>query len=230
MPESFLSVVIPVFNEKETILKVINKVLNLDFVKEVIVIEDGSTDGTRELLKEIKSDERVKIIFHDKNLGKGASLKDGFKEAKGRIIATQDADLEYDPDELKELTIPILEGLAEVVYGSRFLRRKPFKGYLLHRLANKFLTFITNLLYHSNLTDMETGYKVFKRNVIKEISIRSKDFSVEPELTAKILKRSFKIYEVPISYYGRIYAEGKKIKWIHGFSAIWTLLKYKFMD
>lgn len=220
----------PVFNEKETILNIINKVLELNFLKELIVVEDGSTDGTRQVLERSKFDPRVKIVFHAKNLGKGRALQTGFELVEGEIVATQDADLEYDPYELKDLILPILERRTSVVYGSRFSKNKPHKIYFLHYLGNRFLTLFTNLLYGSSLSDMETGYKVFKRGVVKNIKIKSKDFSVEPELTAKILKRKFRIYEVPISYQARNYREGKKIKWIHGFKAIYTLIKFRFID
>lgn len=229
MTEPYLSVVMPVFNEKTTILQIITKVIGLDFVKELVVIEDGSTDGTRQILEQMGSSSKIKLIFHERNLGKGVSLNDGFKVVNGQIIATQDADLEYNPDELKELTTPIITGLTDVVYGSRFYKSKRSGGYFLHMLGNKYLTFLTNLIYRTKLTDMETGYKVFRKEVLKNIVINSNDFSVEPELTAKIIKKGFKIYEVPISYRGRSFSEGKKIKWIHGFSAIWTLIKYRFV-
>lgn len=232
MDENRLSVVMPVYNEAGTVLKIIDKVLKLDIVKELVIIDDGSTDGTRDLLKETKFDGRVKILFHERNLGKGASLRTGFKYVSGDVIAIQDADLEYDPIEFMELIRPIQEGAADVVYGSRLSGGKPQRVYLFwHRVGNDFLTFLTNLLYNSTLTDMETGYKVFKRDVIKNLKIDSNGFSVEPELTAKILKnKNLRVYEIPISYYGRNYAEGKKITWRHGFGAVWTLLKYRFLD
>lgn len=232
MEKCILSVVMPVYNEKDTILKIIDKVLRLGIVKELIVVDDGSTDGTKELIKNAKFDSRVKLYFHDKNLGKGASLRTGFKETRGDVVVTQDADLEYDPNEFLEMIRPIEEGLADVVYGSRLSGGRPQRVYLFwHKAGNDFLTFVTNLLYNSTLTDMETGYKMFKKNIIDGITIRSDGFSVEPELTAKLLKnKNLKVYEMPISYYGRSYAEGKKISWKHGFSALWTILKYRFMD
>lgn len=227
-----LSVVMPVYNEKDTVLKIVNKVLKLDIVKEIIIVDDCSNDGTRELLKNAKLDSRVKLLFHDKNMGKGAALRTGFKNITGDVAVIQDADLEYDPNEFIGMIKPIRDGAADVVYGSRLSGGKPQRVHLFwHRVGNDFLTFLTNLLYNTTLSDMETCYKMFKREVISGISIKSNDFSVEPELTAKILKnKSLRIYEIPISYYGRNYAEGKKINWTHGFGALWALVKYRFMD
>ena len=231
MEKNMLSVVMPVYNEKDTILSITDKVLKLDILKELIIVDDCSLDGTRELLKKFKSDPRIKILFHEKNSGKGAALRTGFKEASGEIIATQDADLEYDPEELKVLTKPICDGLADVVYGSRLSGGKPQRVYMFwHRVGNDLLTFLTNLFYNTTLTDMETGYKVFRRDVIKNINIRSNDFTVEPELTAKVFKRHLRVYEIPISYYGRSYSEGKKIRWFHGLYAIGAIIKYRFID
>jgi len=230
--EKVLSVVMPVYNEKDTVLKIIDKVLKIDFVKELVIVDDCSTDGTRELLKNSKLDNKVRVIYHEKNLGKGAALRTGFKQLSGDMVVIQDADLEYDPKEFIEMIRPIQEGAADVVYGSRLSGGRPQRVYLFwHRVGNDFLTFLTNLLYNTTLTDMETCYKMFRRSVIDNITIRSNDFSVEPELTAKILKnKALKIYEMPIAYFGRNYEEGKKITWRHGFSAIWTLLVYRFMD
>jgi glycosyltransferase involved in cell wall biosynthesis len=222
----------PVYNEKNTVSKIIDKVLKLDIVKEIIVVDDCSTDGTRELLKSTKFDPRVKLLFHDKNTGKGAALRTGFKNISADIAVIQDADLEYDPNELLDMIKPIQAGQADVVYGSRLSGGKPQRVYLFwHRVGNDFLSFLTNFLYNTTLTDMETCYKMFKRSVIDKINIKSNDFSVEPELTAKILKnKSLRVYELPISYYGRSYSEGKKINWTHGFGALWTLIKYRFVD
>ena len=224
-----MSVVIPVYNERDTVVKIVGKVLKLDFVSEVILVDDGSTDGTRELLKESKWDDRVKLLFHERNRGKGAALRTGFARATGEIVAIQDADLEYDPNEFAEMIRPIREGVADVVYGSRLSGGKPQRVHLFwHKVGNGFLTFVTDLLYNTTLTDMETCYKMFRREVLETIRIDSDDFSVEPELTAKICKnKRWRVYEIPISYYGRSYAEGKKISWRHGFSALWTLLKYR---
>lgn len=231
MSEKILSVVMPAYNEKNTILKIIDKVLRLDIVKELIIVDDGSTDGTRDILRGAL-DPRVKVILHEKNSGKGAALRTGFKATTGEIVTVQDADLEYDPNEFLEMAKPIVDGVADVVYGSRLSGGKPQRVYMFwHKAGNDFLTFIMNLLFNSTLSDIETCYKMFRRKVIDDISIRSNDFSVEPELTAKILKnKGLRIYEMPISYYGRNYAEGKKISWKHGFGALWAILKYRFVD
>src|SRR3989338_825168 len=232
MMRGILSIVMPVYNEKDTVLKIIDKVLKIEMVKELIVVDDGSTDGTRQLLKGAKSDDRMKIFFHDKNMGKGAALRTGFQHISGEVVAVQDADLEYDPNEFNELVRPIIDGVADVVYGSRLSGGKPQRVYLFwHKMGNNLLTFLTNLLYNSTLSDMETCYKMFRKDVLRRMEIKSNDFSVEPELTAKVLKnRNLRVYEMPISYYGRSYAEGKKISWRHGFGALWTLLKYRFTD
>jgi len=230
--EKILSVVVPVYNEKATVLMIIEKVLRLDFVKEVIVVDDGSTDGTKELLQTAAFDGRVTTFFHDRNRGKGAALRTGFGHVTGEIVTIQDADLEYDPGEFVEMSRPIIEGVADVVYGSRLSGGRPQRVHLFwHRMGNGFLTFVTGLLYNTTLSDMETCYKMFRKSVLEGIRIKSNDFSVEPELTAKICKnKQWRIYEIPISYYGRSYAEGKKISWRHGFFALWTLLKYRFTD
>jgi glycosyltransferase involved in cell wall biosynthesis len=228
--QKMLSVVIPVYNEKETVLKILDKVLKLDFVAEVILVDDGSTDGTRELLKQAALDRRVKLFFHDRNRGKGAALRTGFGQVTGEIVAIQDADMEYDPNEFIEMIKPIRDGVADVVYGSRLSGGKPQRVHLFwHKVGNGFLTFMTGLLYNTTLSDMETCYKMFRKEVLDTLRIESDDFSVEPEITAKICKnKKWRVYEIPISYYGRSYAEGKKISWRHGFSALWTLLKYRF--
>lgn len=225
-----LSVVIPVYNEKRTIEEILKRVKAVDIEKEIIVVDDGSTDGTREILKNIQED-GISIYYHDKNKGKGAALRTGFRYVTGDIVIIQDADLEYDPNEYPALIEPIKKGFADVVYGSRLSGGRPQRVYMFwHKLGNAFLTLLTNFLYNTTLTDMETGYKVFKSQVIKNLTINSKGFSVEPEITAKIFKRKYRVYEVPISYYGRTYEEGKKISWKHGLSAIWTLLWYRFFD
>ena len=230
--EKVLSVIIPVYNEKKTILAVIERVLRLEFVLEVIVVDDGSTDGTVELLKNAAFDGRVKPVFHSRNMGKGAALRTGFSRVTGEIATIQDADLEYDPDEFREMIKPIADGVADVVYGTRLSGGKPQRVHLFwHKLGNGFLTFITDLLYNTTLTDMETCYKMLRREVLETITIKSNGFSVEPELTAKICKnKKWRVYEIPISYYGRSYAEGKKITWKHGISALLTLLKYRFVN
>ncbi|MDD5774807.1 MAG: glycosyltransferase family 2 protein [Candidatus Omnitrophica bacterium] len=230
MKKPYLSVVMPVFNEKDNIKEIIRRVSQVDIDKEIIIVDDASTDGTRELLKEIKQD-GVRVLFHDKNSGKGRALRTGFKEATAEIVIVQDADLEYDPREYAKLIDPIAQGCADVVYGSRLSGGMPQRVYMFwHKVGNNFLTLLTNILYNTTLSDMETGYKVFKRDVIRKIDIKSNDFTVEAEITAKIFKQRCRVYEIPISYYGRDYSEGKKIRWYHGLSAIVALIKYKFVD
>jgi glycosyltransferase involved in cell wall biosynthesis len=232
METKCLSVVMPVYNEKNTVLKIMDRVLSIPIVGELVVVDDGSKDGTIDVLKNAKLDPRVKLVFHEKNAGKGAALRTGFKHASLGVVTVQDADLEYDPNEFLEMIKPIQEGVADVVYGSRLTGGKPQRVYMFwHKVGNGFLTFVTNFLYNSTLTDMETCYKMFRKSIIDKIAIKSNDFSVEPELTAKILKnKALRVYEMPISYYGRTYAEGKKISWKHGFGALYALLKYRFMD
>jgi len=225
-----ISVIIPVFNEENTIREVIEKVRGVDIEKEIIIVDDGSTDKTREILHNIKGED-IKIIFHDKNLGKGGALKTGFSHAKGDIIIPQDADLELDPVEYHNLIEPILKGYADVVYGSRFAGGRPRGVYrLLNKLGNDFLTSLTNIIYNTTLTDMETCYKVFKREALRGVEIKSGDFTIEPEITAKIFKKKCRVCEVPVAYYARGESEGKKIKWWHAISAVWALIKYKFVD
>ena len=222
-----LSVIIPVYNEKGSILTILEKVKNAPFDKEIIVVDDGSTDGTREILRSL-NEEGVKVFFHSQNGGKGAALSTGLKHATGDIILFQDADLEYDPADYPSLIAPLLDQGAQVVYGVRFVGRP--RGYRMHYLGNRFLTIFTNLLYGSNLGDMEVGYKVFRREVIQGLRLKAQKFDIEPEVTAKLLKRGLKIFQVPISYNGRTYQEGKKIRLRDGFAAVWTLLKYRFVD
>jgi glycosyltransferase involved in cell wall biosynthesis len=230
-----LSILIPVFNEAKWILPVLEMVSGADacgLEKELIVVDDGSTDGTREILASLDSEKySARIFFHEKNQGKGAALRTGQGHASGDIIMIQDADLEYSPKEYPELLRPILEGRADVVYGSRLSGGKITRAFkFTHLLGNKFLSLLTNVLYNSTLTDMETCYKVFKSEVFKKVKIRSNRFEFEPEITAKVLKQGVRIYELPISYYGRDYAEGKKITWRDGFSAIFALIRYRFFD
>src|SRR3989338_333633 len=225
-----ISVVIPVFNEEKTVSEVIRSVQDVDIDKEIIIVDDGSTDKTREILQNLK-EANVKVLFHDKNLGKGGALKTGFSHATGDIVIPQDADFELDPSEYHRLREPIVQGHADVVYGSRFTGGRPRRVYgFWHMIVNNFLTSLTNILYNTTLTDMETCYKVFKKEVLNTIDIKSRDFSFEPEITAKIFKKGYRVYEIPVSYYWRGYAEGKKIRWWHGISAVWTLLKYRFVD
>ncbi len=223
-----LSVIIPVYNEKATIRELLERVRAVDIDKEIIIVDDCSTDGTREILKE-EEDKGEKVFFQQKNMGKGAALRTGLQQASGDYIIVQDADLEYDPRDYQRLLQPLIEGKADVVYGSRFSGEQKDK-LSLHWLGNKLLTSLTNLLYHSNISDMETCYKVWRAEIIKNIPIKSNRFNFEPEVTAKVRKRGIRIYEVPISYLGRRYYQGKKIKWVDGFSAVWALIKYRFVD
>jgi glycosyltransferase involved in cell wall biosynthesis len=230
-----LSILIPVYNEAQTITQVLQAVFEApcySLNKELIVVDDGSTDGTREILANLDSERlNAKVIFHEKNQGKGAALRTAQQHAQGDIILIQDADLEYDPKEYPELLKPILEVRADVVYGSRLSGGKPTRAFkIVHLFANRFLSLLTNILYNSTLTDMETCYKVFRAPIFKKITIRSNRFDFEPEITAKVLKQGVRLYELPISYYGRDYNEGKKITWRDGFSAIFALLKYRLMD
>jgi len=228
-----LSIVIPVYNEVTTIEKTVEAVRNvsLKLDKEIIIVDDGSSDGTADIIRKNISGNNVKKIYLEKNKGKGAALRAGFKEITGDIAIIQDADLEYDPEEYQGILNPILDGEADVVYGSRLSGGKPSRVYMFwHMVGNKFLTLLTNFLYNTTLSDMETGYKAFKAGILKGMELKSNGFSIEPEITAKIFKKKYRVYEVPISYYGRTYEEGKKITWVMGFSAIWTLIKYRFMD
>jgi glycosyltransferase involved in cell wall biosynthesis len=223
-----LSILIPIYNERATILEIARRVQAVPFEKEIIAVDDGSTDGTQELLPQLEQD-GVIVLHHEKNQGKGAAIRTALTRASGDIIVIQDADLEYDPRDYKQLVEPIIEGRAKVVYGSRFLGPR-MAMFFWHMLANKMLTLMTNILYDAILSDMETGYKAFRADVIKAIPLRSRRFEFEPEITAKVLKRGNRIYEVPISYFGREYSEGKKIGMRDGWVAIWTLLKYRFVD
>lgn len=231
-----LSIIIPVYNEKDTIEAILRRVLEVkleEMGKEVIVVDDGSKDGTIEILQGMAkewSSPNLKIFFHSQNQGKGAAIRTALNHITGDIVIIQDADLEYHPEEYPILVLPILKYGADVVYGTRFLGiHRSFLFW--HYMGNKFLTFVTNLLYDSMLSDMEVGYKAFRAEIIKQIPLKARGFEFEPEITAKILKRKkLRLYEVPITYSGRDYDEGKKITWRDGFTAIWTLLKYRFKD
>ena len=225
-----LSVIIPVYNEVHNINEIIKRVQATKLATEIIIVDDGSKDGTREILQTLNGKKKVHVILHEKNQGKGAAVVTGMQAAKGEIILIQDADLEYDPRDYPILLKPLQEGIADVVYGSRFLGGSHRVTMFWHQVANKLLTFMTNILYDSILTDMETGYKVFHRKVIEGMSIRAKRFNFEPEFTAKILKRKYRIYEVAISFNPRDYTEGKKIKLKDAFEAVWALIKYRFVD
>ncbi len=227
-----LSIVIPVYNEIKTIEAILKKIeeVKLEHIeKEIILVDDFSTDGTRQLLQKMAKENRYRIYFSDKNRGKGASLRRGFKEAEGDIILVQDADLEYDPSEYSLLIGPILKGDADVVYGSRFITSFPHRVlYFHHYLANQFVTFVSNVFTGLNLSDMETCYKVFTKQALKQIlpNLKSDRFGIEVELTAQIAKHKFRVYEVGISYRGRTYKEGKKINWKDGVAAIWHIIRF----
>jgi glycosyltransferase involved in cell wall biosynthesis len=230
-PSNFtLSIIIPCYNEINTISELIKKVKSSSIKsKEIIIIDNCSNDGTREFLKNLK-DESLTIVFNKKNIGKGGSLAKGFKLASGTITLVQDADLEYDPSEYEKLIAPILDGQADVVFGSRFMGEAPHRVlYFWHRVGNGFLTLLSNILTDINLTDMETCYKAFKTSIIKSIKIKERGFGVEPEITAKIARLNCRIYEVGISYFGRTYEEGKKVGWKDGLVAIWCILKYNLI-
>lgn len=225
-----LSIVIPCYNEKDTIEQIVARVKAAPFDKEIIIVDDFSTDGTRDILKRLTPDETpVRVFFHPHNRGKGAALRTGFKYCRGDIVIVQDADLEYDPTDFPTLIRPIDDGRAQVVYGSRFLgthRAFAFANYV----GNKVLNLVTNILYNTILTDMETGYKAFRREIIQGIKIECERFNFEPEITAKVLRRGYRIYEVPISYAGRDALEGKKLNiWKDGPEALWALIKYRFV-
>ncbi|MCJ7536980.1 MAG: glycosyltransferase family 2 protein [Anaerolineales bacterium] len=225
-----VSVIIPVYNEEETIEEILRRVEMEEIATEILVIDDGSTDGTREKLASLNEVGNLRIILHDRNQGKGAAVRTGIQNATGDVFLIQDADLEYDPRDYPALIRPIEEGIADVVYGSRFLGGPRRTTMFWHMVANKLLTFMTNLLYNTILSDMETGYKVFKREIVDGMKIHANSFDFEPEFTAKILKKKVRVYEVPISFNPRDYDEGKKIGFIDAFQAVWTLIKYRFVD
>lgn len=225
-----LSVVIPVYNEKKTLNELILRVEAVSIDKEVIIIDDASTDGTRDLLKKYEKKEGFEVIYRPKNKGKGAALRAGFEIVKGEVIIIQDADLEYNPKDFHVLLEPIFDKRADVVYGSRFLGGSHRVLFFWHYIANKFLTTLSNMFTNINLTDMETGYKAFRREVIESISLKSNRFGFEPEFTMKVAQRKFVIYEVPISYDGRDYSEGKKINWKDGVAALWFILRFRFFN
>lgn len=244
-----LSIIIPVYNERAYIEEVLLRVQATDLEKEVLVIDDGSTDGTRDLLRELEkaqadgkaevpvqngraclSLQNIRFIFQDRNYGKGSALRRGFEMANGDVVLVQDADLEYDPKDYPKLLEPIFDGRADVVYGSRFLGGPQRVHYFWHYAGNKFLTLLSDMLTNLKLTDMETCYKVFRREVVQSIHFRSDRFGFEPECTAKVARGNWRVYEVPISYAGRTYAEGKKITWRDGLTTLWCILRYNLFD
>ena len=225
-----LSVLIPVYNEKDTLREILRRVQATALATEILVVDDGSTDGTRQVLAELSPQPGLRVILHPGNMGKGAAVRTGIQNATGDVILIQDADLEYNPRDYPQLLKPLEDKMADVVYGSRFLGAPRRVTMFWHMLANQMLTLATNLLYNSILSDMETGYKVFRAEVIQNIRLRANRFDFEPEITAKLLKRRARIFEVPISFNPREYSEGKKIKLGDAFAAVWALLKYRFVD
>ena len=229
LKDPLLSVVMPVYNERDTIEQIIPRVLAVPIRTELIVVDDGSKDGTRDLLTKLNEQYQFKLIFQPQNAGKGAALRRGFQEVTGDLVVIQDADLEYSPEEFPDLIELICQGRADVVYGSRFIGRHRVFMFT-HYAGNRLLTLITNILYNTMLTDMETCYKVMRTEVLRAFTLDANGFGIEPELTAKIFKRNYRVYEVPITYDGRGYDEGKKITWRDGVVALWVLLKYRFRE
>jgi glycosyltransferase involved in cell wall biosynthesis len=227
--DPLLSVVMPAYNERTTIEEIVRRVLAVPIRTELIVVDDGSTDGTRDVLASLAKELPLKLVLQPANGGKGAALRRGFQEVTGDLVIIQDADLEYSPEEFPQLIELICQGRADVVYGSRFLGRHRVFLFT-HYAGNRFLTLVTNVLYNTMLTDMETCYKVMRTEVLRSMTLQSNGFGIEPELTAKIFKRGFRVYEVPITYDGRGYEEGKKITWRDGIVALWVLLKYRFTE
>ena len=226
--DPLLSIVMPVYNERTTIDEIVRRVLAVPLRIELIVVDDGSADGTAEILDALQHELQFTLL-RQANAGKGAALRRGFAAVTGDIVVIQDADLEYSPEEFPQLIELICQGKADVVYGSRFLgRHRAFM--FAHYIGNKFVTFATNLLYNTMLTDMETCYKAMRAEVVRSMTLKSNGFGIEPEMTAKIFKRGYRVYEVPITYAGRGYQEGKKITWRAGFTALWVLLKYRFVE
>ena len=225
-----LSVIVPVYDERNTVVEIVRRMRAVDIPleREFVLVDDGSTDGTREVLRQL-TDSTVRVVYHEKNQGKGAAIRSGLEQVTGDLVLVQDADLEYDPEDWPKLLAPVLRGKAQVVYGSRFTGERRNMLFL-HWIGNRFLSLVTNVLYNTTLSDMETCYKLFDRRVLAGITLRSSRFDFEPEVTAKVLRRGIRIYEVPISYAGREFHEGKKITWRDGVVALWTLVKYRFVD
>jgi glycosyltransferase involved in cell wall biosynthesis len=223
-----ISFLIPVFNERRTILEVLERIEALELDAQVIVVDDGSSDGTGDLLREWHAQHPEATVIHQANRGKGAAIRAAIPHIDGEIAVIQDADMEYDPADVPSLVEPIELGQADVVYGSRLSGGKPQRAYLFwHLVGNRFLSLLTGFLYNTTLTDMETGYKAFRSDVLRSLDLRQDDFSIEPEITAKICRRNLRIYQLPIAYYGRTYEEGKKITWRDGFKAIWVLIRIR---
>jgi glycosyltransferase involved in cell wall biosynthesis len=229
LPDALLSVVMPAYNEIDTIEEIIRRVLAVPLKIELVVVDDCSTDGTRDLLQRLQRDLGFTLLLQPKNAGKGAALRAGFAQVRGDIAVVQDADLEYSPEEYPQLISLICDGRADVVYGSRFLGRHRVFLFV-HYMGNRLLTLMTNVLYNTMLTDMETCFKAMRVDVIRSMTLRENRFGIEPEITAKIFKRGYRVYEIPITYDGRGYEDGKKITWRDGIAAVWTLLKYRFTE
>jgi glycosyltransferase involved in cell wall biosynthesis len=229
LPDPLLTVLMPVYNEKHTVQEIVERVLGVPLRVELIAVDDASTDGSREILQKLSREKGFRLLLQERNAGKGAAVRRGVAEARGDIIVIQDADLEYSPEEYPELIELIVKGKADAVYGSRFIGRH--RCFLFtHYLANLFLNLVTNVLYNTTMTDMETCFKAVRADVLKALPLKSQRFGIEPEITAKLFKGGHRVYEVPITYEGRDYAEGKKITWRDGFPALWTLIKYRFVD
>ena len=226
-----ISFLIPAYNERGTILEVLDRIEALGLDRQLIVIDDGSTDGTSDLLREWQQGREGVVLLRQENAGKGAAIRAAIPHLDGEIAVIQDADMEYDPADVPALVEPIERGVADVVFGSRLSGGRPQRAYLFwHLVGNRFLSLLTGLLYNTTLSDMETGYKAFRADVIRGLDLRQSDFSIEPEITAKVCKRKLRVYQLPISYYGRTYEEGKKITWRDGFKAIWILLRVRVRD
>ncbi|MBI3317331.1 MAG: glycosyltransferase family 2 protein [Candidatus Omnitrophica bacterium] len=225
-----ISVVIPVFNESGTLEKVVERVQKIPLEIEILIVDDGSSDGTREKLAVLSKKPGIKVFYHEKNRGKGAALRTGFQEASGKFVIVQDADLEYDPTDYGKLLGPLEDGRADVVFGSRFLGGPHRVLFFWHFLGNKFLTLLSNALSNLNLSDMETGYKAFRREILTHLHLRANRFAFEPEFTMKVAKKGFRVYETPISYSGRDYSEGKKITWWDGVKAVFAIVWFRFFD
>jgi glycosyltransferase involved in cell wall biosynthesis len=225
-----LSVIVPVYDERNTVAEIVRRMRSVDIPldREFILVDDGSRDGTRDVLRQL-TDSTVRVVYHERNRGKGAAIRTGLEQVTGDLVLIQDADLEYDPNDWPKLLAPVMSGKATVVYGSRFTGERRNMLFL-HWVGNRFLSLVTNVLYNTTLSDMETCYKLFDRRVLDNMRLRASRFDFEPEVTAKVLRRGIRIYEVPISYAGREFDEGKKITWRDGFVALWTLVKYRFVD
>src|SRR5919199_4479156 len=228
-PDPLVSFVVPVHNEAETVADVLGRVYELPLRAEVIAVDDGSTDGTAAILESFAGSNGLIALRHERNRGKGAAIRTALERSTGDVVVIQDADMEYDPHEVPELIRPIVEGHADVVYGSRLTGGRPQRAYLFwHLVANRLLSLLTNVLWNTTLSDMETGYKAFRGEIVRDFELTEEDFRIEPEITANVLDRRLRLYQLPISYYGRAYAEGKKISWRDGPPAVWTLLRLRF--